>query len=260
MVSSRRLQDYNWSQSSNLASYRQPREISRIISLCNRIPEMTLLFDVIGGQGLRYYSAPGYNMTQNSNTSKKACSISRLNLDIILLIIMVIILSGMMIDMGNRYTTWTWMKKSGVEGVSTTEDNLCPNGAAEWIVHYSIYSIGLLVVVSIIGLAKMIKMNVIIDLSKTKGVLAIVRFPMLIWGSTVVFGAWANWTDDFDAYKANPEELNFCAHTPMMTAFVILILKWVRESLKNLWCGRRMYFFCGHKKDAVASHFLCGKV
>ena len=53
MVSSRRLQDYNWSQISNLASYRQPREISRIISLCNRIPEMTLLFDVIGGQGLR---------------------------------------------------------------------------------------------------------------------------------------------------------------------------------------------------------------
>ena len=54
-----------------------------------------------------------------------------------------------------------------------------------------------------------------------------VDFAMLIWGSIVVFGAWATWTDDFDAYKANPEELNFCAHTPMMTAFVILILNWV---------------------------------
>ena len=83
--------------------------------------------------------------------------------------------------------------------------------------------------------------------SFSSGVMTIVDFAMLIWGSIVVFGAWANWTDDFDAYKANPEELNFCAHTPMMTAFVILILKRVRESLKNLWCGRRMYFFWPQK-------------
>ena len=60
------------------------------------------------------------------------------------------------------------------------------------------------------------------------GVMGIVDFAMLIWGSVVVFGAWANWTDDFEEYKTNPEELNFCHNTPMMTAFVILILKWVR--------------------------------
>ena len=69
---------------------------------------------------------------------------------------------------------------------------------------------------------------VVMDVSSfSSGVLTIVDFAMLIWGSIVVFGAWANWTDDFDAYKANPEELNFCAHTPMMTAFVILILNWI---------------------------------
>ena len=63
--------------------------------------------------------------------------------------------------------------------------------------------------------------------SFSSGVMTIVDFAMLIWGSIVVFGAWANWTDDFDAYKANPEELNLCAYKPMMTAFVNLILGWV---------------------------------
>jgi len=63
--------------------------------------------------------------------------------------------------------------------------------------------------------------------SFSSGVMTIVDFAMLIWGSVVVFGAWANWTDDYQVYKNNPEEMNFCEHTPMMTAFVILILKWV---------------------------------
>ena len=63
--------------------------------------------------------------------------------------------------------------------------------------------------------------------SFSSGVMTIVDFAMLIWGSVVVFGAYSNWTDDFNAYKANPEEMNFCEYTPMMTAFVILLLKWV---------------------------------
>ena len=58
-------------------------------------------------------------------------------------------------------------------------------------------------------------------------VMTSVDSAMVIWGSIVVFGAWANWTDDFDAYKANPEELNFSEYYPMMTAFFILILEWV---------------------------------
>ena len=61
--------------------------------------------------------------------------------------------------------------------------------------------------------------------SFSSGVMTIVDFAMLIWGSFVVFGAWANWTYDFETY--NPEKNNFCEYTPMMTAFVILILKWV---------------------------------
>ena len=44
----------------------------------------------------------------------------------------------------------------------------------------------------------------------------------------VVFGAWASWTDDYDEYVADPENKNYCAYEPMMYAFVILIIKWVR--------------------------------
>ena len=63
--------------------------------------------------------------------------------------------------------------------------------------------------------------------SFSSGVMTIVDFAMLIWGSVVVFGAYANWTDNWDTYKDDPEVKNFCENTPMMTAFVILILKWV---------------------------------
>ena len=63
--------------------------------------------------------------------------------------------------------------------------------------------------------------------SFASGVMGIVDFAMLIWGSVVVFGAWASWTDNFEDFKDDPEKFNFCERTPMMTAFVILILKWV---------------------------------
>ena len=61
----------------------------------------------------------------------------------------------------------------------------------------------------------------------SSGVMTIVDFVMLIWGSVVVFGAWATWTDDWNAYQQDPEGLNYCAYNPMMTAFVLLLLKWV---------------------------------
>ena len=55
----------------------------------------------------------------------------------------------------------------------------------------------------------------------------IVQLVMLIWGSVVVFGAWATWTDDLDAYKANMDTLNYCEYQPMIFAFSILLIKWV---------------------------------
>merc|ERR1712227_374176 len=144
------------------------------------------------------------------------------------------ILGGVMVAVGYNYT-WEHHNGGNVDGVSTDEDNLCPNGAAYWL---WIAGILLLVSNSINGWAKMYKkcaerdgkidcgekVGMAIN-SFSSGVMTIVDFAMLIWGSVVVFGAWATWTDDFDTYK--PEENNFCEYTPFMTAFVILILKWV---------------------------------
>ena len=123
-----------------------------------------------------------------------------------------VILGIVMVTIGHNYT-WQF-HNGGEEGVSTDEDNLCPNGAAWWL---WIAGILYLVLPTTLGLC----------CGSAVLVMQILDFAMIIWGSVVVFGAWANWTDDFNAYKADPEELNFCAHTPMMTAFVILILKWV---------------------------------
>ena len=57
--------------------------------------------------------------------------------------------------------------------------------------------------------------------SSTMAILAIVEFAILIWGSVVVFGSWSKWT------RKDPISNDYCAFTPMMTAFVILIIKWV---------------------------------
>merc|ERR1712137_121151 len=139
---------------------------------------------------------------QNSQTSEKGYSIIQA------------ILGGVMVAIDYNYT-WEHHNGGNVDGVSTEEDNLCPNGAAYWL---WIAGILLLVSNSINGWA----IN-----SFASGVMGIVDFAMLIWGSVVVFGAWANWTDDFEEYKDNPEKFNFCENSPMMAAFIILILKWV---------------------------------
>ena len=48
----------------------------------------------------------------------------------------------------------------------------------------------------------------------------IVELVMLIWGSVVVFGAWPTWT-------LGRDRRSHCPYSPMMFAFVLLILKWV---------------------------------
>ena len=94
------------------------------------------------------------------------------------------------------------------------EDNLCPNGAAWWL-----WVAGMILMVSeLIHLCCGKRLDI---------VMFILDVAMLIWGSVLVFGAWASWTSDYDAYKTHPEELNFCEYTPMMTAFIILLLRWV---------------------------------
>eukprot|EP00092_Neocalanus_flemingeri_P046733 GFUD01052682.1.p1 GENE.GFUD01052682.1~~GFUD01052682.1.p1 ORF type:complete len:215 (-),score=51.47 GFUD01052682.1:114-758(-) len=117
------------------------------------------------------------------------------------------------------------------------ESDPCPNGAA-----YYLYVAGIVILVtnlvSIVSrISKYLAMkDGTIDCGEACGlgflsfallVLFIADIAMLIWGSVLVFGAWSTWTDDYATYAAAPEELNYCAYQPMMTAFVILIIKWV---------------------------------
>merc|ERR1739844_514347 len=112
----------------------------------------------------------------------------------------------------------------------------CPNGAAYWLY---VAGICLLVSNSINTWAKIYKKcaerdgkidcgeKVGLAVNKmSSGVMTLVDFVMLIWGSVVVFGAWATWTDNWDAAQQD-SELNYCMYTPMMTAFVLLLIKWV---------------------------------
>jgi len=46
------------------------------------------------------------------------------------------------------------------------------------------------------------------------------HFCVMIWGSVVVFGQYSQWT-----YEEKNSEF-YCAYTPFMFAFVILVLKW----------------------------------
>ena len=47
-----------------------------------------------------------------------------------------------------------------------------------------------------------------------------VEIVLLIWGSVVVFGAWPTWT-------LGRDRRSHCPYSPMMFAFVLLILGWV---------------------------------
>merc|ERR1712045_860491 len=153
---------------------------------------------------------------------------------------------------------WPHHNGGNVDGVLTEEDNLCPNGAAYWL---WIAGILLLVSNSINGWAKMYKkcaerdgkidcgekVGMAIN-SFSSGVMTIVDFAMLIWGSVVVFGAYSTWVSDWDEYKKEPENHNFCEYTPMMTAFVILILKWVLIPVMiaiTCFCACCCAFCCG---------------
>merc|ERR1712227_761249 len=58
----------------------------------------------------------------------------------------------------------------------------------------------------------------------------VVNAIVTIWGSVVVFGAWSNWTEDVD------DPVNYCNKVPMLTAFILLILRWVLLPLIACCC------------------------
>ena len=57
--------------------------------------------------------------------------------------------------------------------------------------------------------------------SFSSGVMTIVDFAMLIWGSVVVFGSWPDWTSE------DVTSQDYCKDLPMHFAFGILVTAWV---------------------------------
>eukprot|EP00090_Calanus_glacialis_P023491 TRINITY_DN36290_c0_g1_i1.p1 TRINITY_DN36290_c0_g1~~TRINITY_DN36290_c0_g1_i1.p1 ORF type:complete len:174 (-),score=23.32 TRINITY_DN36290_c0_g1_i1:58-540(-) len=60
-------------------------------------------------------------------------------------------------------------------------------------------------------------------MASVAGFMTIVDFLTLIWGSIVVFSAWSDWTNE----EANHALDLYCAKTPMLFAFVTLVIRWV---------------------------------
>jgi len=109
----------------------------------------------------------------------------------------------------------------------------CPNGAASYLFYAGIILVALNGV-SIFGIffkkcaesdgkINCIESCGICLVSVTGLVLAIANIVVLIWGSVVVFGAYSEWT-----YKEEDKlKIQYCAYTPFITAFVLLIIDWV---------------------------------
>ena len=117
---------------------------------------------------------------------------------------------------------------------------ICPNHAAWWLLTAGLVFLGL----NLINVIARIYRSCVLDQGKnsflerceilliSSAVMTIVNIVIIIWGAILVFGSYASWTDNLEKYtqnleKPSPEELNYCPYTPMMTAFVILIVKFI---------------------------------
>ena len=54
---------------------------------------------------------------------------------------------------------------------------------------------------------------------------------ILVWGSVVVFGPYAEWTDDVAKRNIPNDGMEYCNYTPFMFAFVLLIIRWALIAL-----------------------------
>jgi len=183
------------------------------------------------------------DMKNNGEKTQKGYSIIQIALGIIMLVIGLKYLPPAMEEVSEDQVV-------SADGVKSKEDDPCPNGAA-----YYLYVAGIvLLVTNAIHILSRVSQYLAERDGKIScgeacglgilkfgsGCMAVADIVILIWGSVVVFGAWASWTDDYDEYVADPENKNYCAYEPMMYAFVILIIKWV-----IIPCLMVMICFCG---------------
>ena len=115
------------------------------------------------------------------------------------------------------------------------KEEICPNGASWWLLTAGLVILGL----NVLNVtAKIYRTNVLDHRNNSfakrcgleillisSSVMTIVAVVMIIWGALLVFGSFGSWTYNVDQYRRNMEDLNYCPYTPMMTAFVILIVK-----------------------------------
>ena len=117
------------------------------------------------------------------------------------------------------------------------KEEICPNGASWWLLTAGIVLLGL----NVLNVTTKIYRTSVLDhrnnscaakcgfkiLLISSIVMTIVDAVMIIWGAILVFGNFGSWTYNVDQYRRNMEDLNYCPYTPMMTAFVILIVKFI---------------------------------
>lgn len=109
--------------------------------------------------------------------------------------------------------------------VGYTYKDECNNGAAEWLAHFGIVLLCSEVIVIMTSICCYTdnrgEQSMCFNCATLINV--VINVMVTIWGSVVVFGAWADWTDNVDEIDEN----NYCHKVPMLTAFILLILRWV---------------------------------
>merc|ERR1712243_268872 len=109
----------------------------------------------------------------------------------------------------------------------------CPNGATKYLFNAgivilvanlgSILPVGAKILAEKDGKVTCMESMGLLFINIVSGILIIANFVVLLWGSVVVFGRYGVWTHRADDIGND----NYCAYTPFMAAFIILIMNWI---------------------------------
>merc|ERR1711890_123972 len=115
---------------------------------------------------------------------------------------------------------------------SSFADN-CPNGATNYLFNAGIVvlvanlvallAVGAKILAEKDGKVTCMETMGLLFINIISGCLIIANFVVLLWGSVVVFGRYGVWTDRTEDIGNE----NYCAYTPFMAAFIILIMNWL---------------------------------